>query len=554
MAFKIPKRSLNVEQAKQLASECYVVEKLSYMQKKNYAKPKTVRFFASDDDHFIIPYFTALRHGFYHQSHPWRCIQPITLNEGHGLPTIDETSPYYRPFGVTFRDYQQEPMQEIMNYLDQYYTVTIAVYPGWGKTLAGMYLSIRLGLVTCIMMSLKSVLKGWATTSKMFPGFKIWVVGGGKPCPEDVDIILCMDGRFEQIPEHIVTQIGTLIIDEVHLLCTPTRADIFLKFFPKYVILESATPEKANDFHYMAHLMAGTHGVYKLLDRPHNVYIVYTGLTGEYKKGKNGIIASSLRQDLVSNSFRQDIMLYILMKICQQNKIMCIRMVKESIETFVSKVKAAGITCDCMYEHKDDFMNSQVLVGTQQKMGVGMDEANVCVNFDDNPIKSNVVIFENTTPSPTVYEQARNRARDMTDIIILCDNNSSCTNHIREITPHIKKTNGTIIKLNYWELVFRERPQIYQLPTQSEIFYRVCTHDEYTLFLEYKILDRNEYDEINGGYEIFRDPNLMLSKHSSGIVLELINLVIASRELEGVTEYICTCPICDYHIARVSTL
>ena len=185
-----------------------------------------------------------------------------------------------------------------------------------------------------------------------------------------------------------------------------------------------------------------------------------------------------------------------------------------------------------------------------------MDEENSCSNFYINPIKSDSIIFENTTPDENIYEQARGRIMRSSNpsVIILRDNNASSKRHIKDLNWWFKETNGTIIEISYKDLILPRPTQIFTRQFNPDTFYRIITIEEYELFSNYHILDDNEYDKSLGGYEIFKYSDQMLKKYKQGIVLTLISLNTASRIINGTEEFISLCPVCNFHVNGVSKL
>lgn len=556
MSVAIEKIKITRTEAGEIAEQCYVIEELDYMEIKFNKTPNVIRMFSSTDTHFIIPFHIARKFGYVTEGMPWFLIQPLIETEDN-IYDHDEEDPDFRPFFGKFRDYQEEIIETLLQQINEYSSTTLGLPPGWGKTMAGIFLAWRLGLRALILMSLTKVLEGWVETCRKFiPNFKVWIVGSGTPCPPDVDIILCMDKRFEQIPKEILPTIGTFIADEFHLLCTETRVHIYQSLFPKYVILETATLEQAKMFK-MAHKLAGEHGFFKVSTEPYDIYLIKTEIMGEEKLDKEGHVrTSSLRQSLVSNEFRQNILLNVLMQNCEYHKTICIRMVKESIVNFVEKVRNCGITCDSLYGTKSKCENSQVTVGTSQKMGTGYDEENSCMNFWKNPIKSDFMVFENTTPNKYIFEQNRGRVMRSKKPVVafLLDKNNQCKNQINRLRPWFKETNGRVIEINYWNFILPRDNKIFTRSCLTETFFRLVTSEEYNKFKKYRILEGNEDDYSDSLLKVFSTDEEVCNEISrrgkfTGYVFEITQMNISVTE-DPPYEYISTCPICDFHIIQ----
>lgn len=568
MSMIVKRSSIKPEFTEELVSNCYVKEDLNFIQKQNNAKPKIIRMYSvkkHDDIKYVnLPLYLALKCNFPFVKTGWYKIMPVIFVKEQNLPLVDTKHETYKDFVGTFRDYQVDIIAELLEQLEQHSTTTLGLPPGWGKTMGSLYLGWKLGLRICIIIPLGQVLKGWKNTCETFtPFFKVWVVGEGD-CPDDVDIILCMSERFHHIPTIIKNSIGTLILDEVHMLCTETRVDnIFLNVYPRYLIGISATIEKQNGFHRICHLMAGEHGVFRVSKVPYNIFIVKTNIAGEEEHGKNGLISSKLKSNLVSNKTRQDMVLNILMNNCEYHKIMCLQMVKTNIDEFAGRVRECGITCDTLFGSKKGFKNSQVLIGTQQKFGTGTDEATACTNFYVNPIKSDCIIFLNTTPNKDIYEQTRGRVMRSENpcVIFMLDENASSKRHLKALMPWFKETNGTVIHVKCSDLILPKVTKIYDRIVSKETFYRIITKVEYENYLLFDSVDMNDNDPKPYLY-VYRDPNEIMTEYTSNTffmgkecyVLIISNIVFSYRQMPNKIEYISMQPIFRNHVVSVAKL
>ena len=556
MGFRLLRKQVYLDQAKSLATQCEVVETLGYMQKKHNIKPKRFIMTLPDETSFSIPYYIALKNGFKHKDFPWYCTNELTFKDDSNVCKLIKKASTFRPFVGEFRDYQEDIIEELWDQLAEHCTTTMSLPPGWGKTMASSYLGWRLGLRMIVFIPLVTLIPSWKTTFRTFlPGFKVWVVGEGS-CSDDVDIILCMDGRFANIPKKIIPTIGTMIVDEAHMLCTITRVNMFLSVKPKYIIMVSATLKKANGFEQMSYHMAGSHGVYRVSKIPYDVYIVDTGFAVDEEYGDEGVKIAKMRQAISKNTLSQDIVCNILMMNCNYYKTMCLRMVKEGIPAFVNKVRDCGITCDSMFGSKGKYENSQVLVGTQQKMGTGFDEATACMDFYKNPVKSDLMIFEHTTPNPDIFEQTRGRVMrsDNPTIIMMRYNNKASGRHIKALHPWFVETNARVHYVNYWDLILPRKLKLYKRVFTERTFYKVIPKEDFEDYDNFRILDKNEEELNEEGYVVYLDKEKALENAKGGYLMKLekINAIKVRRKKK--CYYFGTSPICEFNVEYIKRL
>lgn len=441
MAIRIPFSYINKELGKKILEETTVVEIPSFVPGVRFQQnPKQIQMFQDCGDDILLPYYYAKQLGFkhkYEQTQKW--IKISNVSPLSFLP----------PFVGIMRDYQNEILNEAINILFSQKSVIIGTPPGSGKTIMASKLWYEIGLLGIVITNRKKVLDGWIKTfEKVCPGCVIWNTKDKFP-NQMPHVIIAMADSVEKIPEDLRLAVGTLIIDEVHLLCTPTRNKMFLSFEPKFIILESATLEMNNGMHKMANLVAGYEGVFKISTVPYNIYVVPTNIFGNQEYGKSGMIFSSLQKSLASNDERQNI-ICTLIKNNLHRKFIVMNRVTAGIEELVEKCMSLGIKSDSLYGKKEDYSNSKVLVGTVPKMGTGFDEENACSDFYLNPQKSNTLILVNSIKSWQLYEQVRGRVMrsDNPCVIWMMDDNHSVLRHFNELKPWFEKTNGNIIYVN----------------------------------------------------------------------------------------------------------
>jgi hypothetical protein len=152
----------------------------------------------------------------------------------------------------------------------------------------------------------------------------------------------------------------------------------------------------------------------------------------------------------------------------------------------------------------------------------------------------------------------RNRGRcrsENMNVGFLFDNNKKCRQHINELKPWIKETNGTIIEVDFWDFVLPPKEKIYERDVCPDMFYRIMTKVEYKDFREDHIMDSNTHDKDSNHMRVFATEETVAdeierNKIKSGYVVSLKELCVVEDE-DG---FWCMCPICDFHVVDVSTI
>ena len=443
MAIRVPFASIDRELGKKILEETTVTEKLAYVPgARRQPTPTQVQMFIDKGDDILLPYDYAKKMGFDHrQSQKDKWLQVIYNREPN--------------FVGVMRDYQVDILNEAIEYLVKSGCVVISTECASGKTFMASKLWWEIELLGCVITNRKEVHKSWVTTfRKTCPDCVIWIPG--TPFPDRMPhIIVSMDGQIDKIPEEIRLSVGTLILDEVHMLCTQTRNKMFLAFEPKFVIVESATLEMNNGMERMCNLVAGYEGIFRISKKPYNIYVVKTNIFGNQEYGKSGLISASLQKSLVENQDRQNIIIQIIMN-NYHRKFICLQRVITGIEDLTDKLRGYGIPTDSLYGHKKGYSNSKVLLGTMSRVAVGFDEENACADFYLNPEKSNTLILINSIKSWQLFAQSCGRVGRSENpcIIWLMDDNPNVASHLNSLKPWIAKTNGTLVYVNDFRQLF----------------------------------------------------------------------------------------------------
>lgn len=493
MSIWIPRLILNPKFEDILFKECIVIEELDDYKKSQGYMPKIVNMFSKDSsgNYLIIPSAVAKKYGFQN------------INPFHRKISYIKNGERYPKFTGVLRDYQLDVIPKIRRNLQIFESVIIGLPPGAGKTIITNSFIVELEYLTCVICKQIKVKDGWIKTfEKTSPGLRIWIVGENNP--SEYDVILCMNERIDKIPESVKIQVGTLIVDEVHTISTPSQKMTFLGFSPKYIIFLSAT-FKASNFYKMSELCSGNHGVYIRSKTPHYVFAIRTGCRGSAELNKKGgIIPSSISKSLLANKLRLNIILNLIYNHIGFRKIIVMQRLTEGIDGLQEGVTNLGITCDTLYGTKKNYYQSQVLIGTFQKIGTGFDEENACMNYEDNPTKSDTVILATSIMSIYLYYQVVGRVMmrvldEIPAVFYLIDENSNVKRHFDGMRKEIKDTNGIIVDLDYRNIFLKPTKLKFQPSFTQGNFYKVLNLTEYKEFYNYGIFIGSK-EEQDGKY------------------------------------------------------
>lgn len=322
------------------------------------------------------------------------------------------------------------------------------------NTIMGAWLAYMLGYLTLVYMTREKIRDAWLVTflkcNKGFEG-RIWVVGEKEPALTGVPaIIICMDKRTDMIPDNLMNLVGTLIIDEAHMFCTPTQVKALLRPQARYIIAETATLERDDDMHLMIQSMVGVHGIFMVSTEPYLVLQLETEILVPEEKNSFGLNYDLLLKALCANSERNQMAINIV-KTNPSHKFIILTRLADHVKLLELLFKISGVRVGTLYRNQRDYSDSQVLIGTMPKIGVGFDEENACKDFAGT--KSDVLILMCSVKKWQQYEQYRGRVMrsDSPTVIWFNDKNKTVRKHLKGLEEWIKKTNGTLCPFKYVE-------------------------------------------------------------------------------------------------------
>jgi len=270
-------------------------------------------------------------------------------------------------------------------------------------------------------------------------------------------VIICLDQRVEKIPPSVLDQIGFLIIDEAHKLCTPSKVHALLATRPKYVVAETATLPRDDGMEVMIHAICGTHAITRISTKPFNVVKLMTGIQPEITQGPHGVDWNALVDTIYRNPERNKLIVELVREnIIKGFKIIVLTMRKEHVLMLRELLHAMNIRCDVMLGTKKTYSDSDCLLGTVSKIGTGFDEKMACPDFGGR--RADLLIYCASTKKESVMEQNFGRVcrAAFPSVIHLVDENPTIKSHWNVCKKWYLSRNGAIHEV--------------KLPKQSKVY------------------------------------------------------------------------------------
>lgn len=433
MSARIKRGLLTQTQLLNIAKLLVMQPKQSYVPSNNfYARQNTkepIKLFEvdTDEDEVIVPYT------FY------RGISTGQPNAGKMFPRVP-----YNFKGELYKS-QQSIADDAMDQLTTHGTTTLNLYTAFGKTVLGAYLASKLKMLTLVLYTSTILEPQWKNTFEQFTDVRVWIVGQ-EPPSGGAHVILCMDTRLSKMPKEYIDQIGTVIYDEAHEFCTPTRISCFLGIQPRYIISATATLKREDGMHDIIQAVCGTHSVVKISKKPFNVFKYITGI--DIPIQKNARMMSDWPRycrDLCENEDR-NIMILDIVRRNPSHKILILTWRKDHVDLLHKCLTEMEISVDMMAGNKKSYTDSSVLVGTISKIGTGFDEKAACDDF--NGVRINMLILVGSMKSVQLLEQVSGRCfrADFPQIIFFVDKSNISENHWRVAQRWFISRNGKIFE------------------------------------------------------------------------------------------------------------
>jgi len=354
MSCKISIEKLTQEQIDQVSEELEIkVEKNKY----DMGPPKYVYPYLIDQHNYI---YLPFAYGYK--------ITRIKRPDRQNFPELS------LKFTGQLREGQTEVKKEAIKVLSKKGSVMISAYPGFGKTALSINISISIKFKTLVVVHRVVLINQWEDSLKKFcPDATIQKLGS-KSNKKDADYYIINAINVPKLGNDFFSDIGTVIIDEAHLIMAEKLSQCMQNLQPRYLIGLTATPYRPDGLNILLELYFGSYKIMRKLYRKHTVYKISTGFSPRIELTKTGRINWNVILDEQANNVaRNEIIIDILKKHNDRNFMVLTKRISQAGYLF-ERLKEEGEKVTTLIGSQQDFnSDARILIGTVGKIGVGFD-------------------------------------------------------------------------------------------------------------------------------------------------------------------------------------
>ena len=284
-------------------------------------------------------------------------------------------------FVGTLTEKQEIVKDEVFEILNRTKSVILSFHCGFGKTIFSIYITSLLKYKACILAHRVNLIDQWYySIKKVCPEANIQILDTKSAIDKSNDFFIINSLNVSKRSKEDFKEIGILIVDEAHTICTENLSKGLFHFQPKYMIGLTATPYRTDGMSIILEHFFGPEIIERKLRRPFNVYILKTGKNGpvkiesETKINKMGKLDwNSVLKSQCLNESRNKMIVNIIKFFKTRNILVLCKLVEQS-KFLLNKLKEAEEDVDMFVSTQKKFNHdSRILLSTFSKTGVGFD-------------------------------------------------------------------------------------------------------------------------------------------------------------------------------------
>lgn len=276
-------------------------------------------------------------------------------------------------FEGTLRAYQQEVKTESLALLNRQGSCVLSLHVGWGKSIFAIYLATRLRFKTLILVNRLVLVKQWTDLiSSVCPLSVFQFLKTGKTIDPCADYVLVNATNVSKFDLGTFSSFGTVIADEIHLICAHSLYKSLFYLTPRYLVGLSATPTRPDGLDYLIRQYFGSTSITKRLFRHHDVYAIHTGLEIDYDLNWEGRIDwNSLLNNQAEHTERNALIVNLIRSYPKRCFLVLCKRIAQG-KRLVTMLENENEHVTHLLSNKHNFdTDARIVIATAQKCGVG---------------------------------------------------------------------------------------------------------------------------------------------------------------------------------------
>lgn len=353
-------------------------------------------------------------------------------------PNITDYTPKQLKFTGSLRPNQKEIKNEALQFLNDNGCVVIACYPGCGKTSMSIYISTVTKMKTLIILNRLVLMEQWESSiNKFCPDAKVECIKPTKKkISEDADFYIINAINMPKYGREFFQDMGTVIVDEAHLIISEVLSQSLQYVTPKYLIGLSATPYRPDGMDVLMDLYFSPNKIIRNLYRKHTVYKIVTKFEPEVELDRNGKINwGKVLESLCCNTERNEMIINIVKQFPERNFLILSKRIDQA-EYLLKRLQEEKESVTSLIKSQQEFdKEARVLIGTTGKVGVGFDHDKLDALILASDLEEYFIqylgrVFRREDVEPIVFD--------------ILDNHKILQNHFRTRQKVYKETGGEI--------------------------------------------------------------------------------------------------------------
>jgi superfamily II DNA or RNA helicase len=278
-------------------------------------------------------------------------------------------------FNGKLRPEQEKVRKEALEKLSKKGSILISGYPGFGKTITAINISLVIGFKTLIIVNKIVLIKQWKESILKFcPEANIQKLTSKSKKDEKSHFFIINAQNVEKLPKDFFKDVGSVIVDEAHMIMAETLSKSLQYVSPRYLLGLTATPYRPDGLDILLQLYFGKYKIIRELVRDHTVYKINTGFKPPIERNIQGRLNwGSILDAQATNEFRNNLIVQIIQKFSSRNFLVLIKRISQG-KYLLEKLKELGESVtDLMGSNQKFEKDARILIGTCQKVGVGFD-------------------------------------------------------------------------------------------------------------------------------------------------------------------------------------